>query len=152
MNARPRLAVAVAFAGTLLVAGCSPFTRVEDGDAMKDLNGTWTVAYIAGEEIKDKTVAPTITFDSATSTVSGNNGCNEFRGSYRFEGGKLKANVRETRMACPNDVAEAASKEIRTVLEEGAEVVKVSLGVGRVLLMKSDSGELRLFPPEAAAK
>jgi heat shock protein HslJ len=152
MNIRTRVATVALLAGALLTSGCSPFTRIDEGAGMKDLDGTWTVTYVAGEEIEDKSVVPTITFDSGNGKLSGNNGCNAFQGSYRFEGGKLKANVSETRKACPNEVATAASKEIRTVLEEGAEMVKVSLGVGRVLMMKSESAEIRLFPPEAAAK
>ncbi|NGX14780.1 META domain-containing protein [Wenzhouxiangella sp. XN24] len=150
MKFRTSMATAVLLGGALLLSGCNPFTRIDEGAAMKGLDGTWTVAFIAGEEIKDKSVVPTITIDSGNSTLSGHNGCNTFRGRYSFEDGKLKARLAETRMACPNDVATAASNEIRTVLDEGAEVVKVEMGVGRVLMFKSESAELRLFPPEAS--
>lgn len=93
-----------------------------------------------------------MTFNSAKSKLSGQDGCSKFEGRHTFENGKLKADVSGGGKGCPNKVATAASKEIKAVLKVGAEVVKVSLGVGRVLMMKSESAEIRLFPPEAKTK
>lgn len=152
MNIHPRVLTVLTLVAASMLSACMPFSKIEDSSGMTELKGTWTVAYIAGEEITDDSVVPTISFNPSKSTVSGFNGCNRFQGAYRFEGGMLKADVSETRQACPNAVATAASKEIRTVLEEGAEVVKVEIGAGRVLMLKSDSAEIRMRPPEAPGK
>ncbi|MBS3954741.1 MAG: META domain-containing protein [Methylomicrobium sp.] len=137
-------------AASLLLSACSPFTRVDRDDpkTLALLDGNWTVRYVAGKEIQD--VSPELNFDTTKGTLTGSDGCNRINGPITMQDGRLKAKVISTRMACTNETARAASQEINNLLSNGAEVVEVAMGKGRVLLMKNDSAEIRLIPTEYA--
>lgn len=145
MKARHRL-VALPLAAALLSA-CSPFTRIGgDANTAGKLDGSWAVRYVAGKEIPGP--HPVLRFDSATSTLSGSDGCNRISGRFSFEDGRLKARAASTRMACLNDTAARTSAAIHTLLGQGAEVVEVAVGAGRALLIKNAEAEIRLVPAE----
>jgi heat shock protein HslJ len=94
------------------------------------------------------TPKPTIVFNTGNNTVSGFDGCNNFKGSYTFVDGKLKAKVSGTRMACPNEAARGVSGQMANLFANGAEVVETSFMAGHVLLLKNSSAELRLGPSD----
>lgn len=145
MKARHRL-VALPLAAALLSA-CSPFTRIEgDAHTAGKLDGSWAVRYVAGKEIPKP--HPELRFDSAAGTLSGSDGCNRISGPFSFEDGRLKARAASTRMACLNETAASTSAAIHTLLGQGAEVVEVAVGAGRVLLIKNAEAEIRLVPAE----
>ena len=145
MKARYRLA-ALPLAAVLLSA-CSPFTRIEgDAHTAGKLDGSWAVRYVAGKEIPKP--HPELRFDSAAGTLSGSDGCNRISGRFSFEDGRLKARAASPRMACLNETAASTSAAIHTLLSQGAEVVEVAMGTGRVLLIKNAEAEIRLVPAE----
>jgi heat shock protein HslJ len=136
---------------SLLVSACTPFTRFEgDSKTLAKLDGNWTVKYVAGKQIHE--VSPKINFDTAKGTLTGHDGCNHINGKFTFDSGLLKSNVATTRMACPNDVARAASAEIHNLLTNGAEVVEIAIGKGHVLMLKNEAAEIRLIPGEYAGE
>ena len=102
--------------------------------------------YVAGKEIPKP--HPELRFDSAAGTLSGSDGCNRISGRFSFEDGRLKARAASTRMACLNETAASTSAAIHTLLGQGAEVVEVAVGAGRVLLIKNAEAEIRLVPAE----
>ena len=130
-----------------LLSACSPFTRIEgDTKTVGKLDGRWAVRYVAGKEIPRP--YPELRFDSAAGTLSGSDGCNRISGRFSFEDGRLKARAASTRMACLNDTAASTSAAIHTLLGQGAEVVEVAMGAGRVLLIRNAEAEIRLVPAE----
>ena len=144
MKARCRLALPLAAA---LLSACGPFSRTGgDGKAVDKLDGSWAVRFVAGKEIPGP--HPVLRFDSATSTLSGSDGCNRISGRFSVEDGRLKARAASTRMACLNDTAASTSAAIHTLLGQGAEVVEVAMGAGRVLLIRNAEAEIRLVPAE----
>ena len=145
MKTRYRLA-ALPLTAVLLMA-CSPFTRIQgDGKTLGKLDGRWAVRYVAGKEIPKP--HPELNFDSAAGTLSGSDGCNRINGRFSFEDGRLKARTASTRMACLGETAASTSAAIHALLGQGAEVVEVAMGTGRVLLIKNAEAEIRLVPAE----
>ncbi len=74
------------------------------------LEGTWQLNYITGPRIAfeglypDK--KPTIKFDFLTTTVSGNNSCNQYSGALGIDGKKINfkdAKMLMTMMACEGE-------------------------------------------------
>lgn len=130
-------------------AACTPFTKVKGDDktAVK-MDGSWTVLWSGGAQLEGVTPKPTIVFNTGNNTVSGFDGCNNFKGSYTFVDGKLKAKVSGTRMACPNEAARGVSGQMANLFANGAEVVETSFMAGHVLLLKNSSAELRLGPSD----
>lgn len=144
----PHLTTAARLVGaTLLLSACSPVTRIEgDSKTVGKLDGRWAVRYVAGKEIPGP--HPELNFDSATGTLGGSDGCNRINGRFSFEEGRLKARAASTRMACLSETAARTSAAIHTLLNNGAEVVEVAMGAGRVLLIKNAEAEIRLVPAE----
>ena len=147
MNRFRRAATAALVATAVALSSCTPFTRVSgDGSTLARLDGSWTVKYVAGKELQGVSQAPELVFDTDKGTVTGFDGCNRLNGTFTFDGGRLKAKTATTRMACPNDAARQASAAVADLLGNGAEVVEVALGQGRVLIIKNASSEIRLVP------
>lgn len=143
----PRLTAACLAGATLLLSACSPFTRIQgDSKTVGKLDGSWAVRYVAGKEIPKP--YPALTFDSAAGTLSGSDGCNRISGRFSFEEGRLKARTASTRMACLNETAASTSAAIHTLLDQGAEVVEVAMGAGRMLQIRNAEAEIRLVPAE----
>jgi heat shock protein HslJ len=128
---------------------CTPFTKIE-GDDKTDvkINGSWTVLWSGGAKLEGVTPRPTIVFNTTDSTVSGFDGCNNYKGTYSFVGKQLKAKVAGTRMACPNQAARAVSEQMASLFTNGAEVVDTSFMGAHVLMLKNSSAELRLGPSD----
>lgn len=131
----------------MLLSACSPFTRITGGsDTVGKLDGEWAVMYVAGKKLEG--VRPELKFDSSARTVSGFDGCNRINGTFTFDGDRLRARTASTRMACTSDAARQASREINDVLSNGSEVVEVSMGQGRVLMMRNSTAEIRMGPSQ----
>ena len=146
MNAN-RLISAVSVLGAVMVllSACTPFTKVGgDNKTLGKLGGSWVVRHVAGKDLAG--VRPELTFDTSKGTITGFDGCNRINGTFAFEGDRLKAKTASTRMACPNDPAHEASAAIHDLLNNGAEVVEVAMGQGRVLLMRNASAEIKMWP------
>lgn len=135
---RTRLAVLCAAA---LLASCMRITKIDGGNASR-IYGNWDV-WAAGEQ-KPEAVKPEITFDSGK--VYGFDGCNKFDGTYQFDGNTLRAKTTGTRTACPNEAATKASQAINDLLNNGSEVVEVSIEGVRVLGLRNRSAEIALVP------
>lgn len=143
MNASRRIAALSVIGAAVLLSACSPFTKVTgSADTVAKLDGEWAVMYVGGKKLEG--VRPELKFDSAKRAVSGFDGCNRLNGSFTFEGERLRAKTASTRMACPNDTARQASAEIHELLSNGAEVVEVAMGQGRVLMLKNAKAEIRM--------
>lgn len=151
MNLFRHAARATLVAAAVALSACTPFTRVSgDSSMLGKLDGNWTVKYVASKELQGVSPAPELVFDTAKGTVTGFDGCNRLNGTFTFDGGRLKEKTATTRMACPNDAAHPASAAVADLLGNGAEVVEVALGQGRVLLVKNASSEIRLVPSALA--
>lgn len=143
MKLRRPLAV-LPLAAALLTA-CSPLNHLAgDGMPAKRLDGRWAVRYVAGQEIPAP--YPELDFDAAAGTLGGSDGCNRLRGRFSLEDGRLQAHTASTRTACLNDAAARTSAAIHTLLGQGAEVVEVTMGTGRGLLIRNGGAEIRLVP------
>lgn len=130
---------------------CTPFTKVQEDDmTAAKINGSWTVLWSGGAKLKGVAQKPTIIFNTSDNSVSGFDGCNNYKGTYSFENGKLKAKVAATRMACANEAARAVSEQITDLFTNGAELVETSSKGGHVLLLKNSSAELRVGPSDQA--
>jgi len=128
---------------------CSPFTKIEgDKESIGKINGSWTVMWSGGAELKGVEPVPTIVFNTSDSSVSGFDGCNNFKGTYSFVDGQLKAKVTGTRKACPNETARAVSAQMENLFTNGAEVVETALFGANLLRLKNSSAELRLGPSD----
>ena len=78
-------------------------------NATSKLNGTWELNYITGSSIAFDGLypnkKPTITFDAAKNTLSGNTGCNSFNGPLKVDGNKISFTdpMAMTKMMCSGD-------------------------------------------------
>jgi heat shock protein HslJ len=141
--------VILAFCVAIGVAACTPFTKIQGDDKTAGkIDGSWTVLWSGGAELKGVDPKPTITFNTSDKSVSGFDGCNNFKGNYSFVDGQLKAKVAGTRKACPNETARAVSNQMANLFTNGAEVVESSFMGAHVLLLKNSSAELRLGPSD----
>lgn len=139
------LACSIAIGAT----ACTPFTKIKGDDkTAARIDGSWTVLWSGGAKLEGVTPKPTMVFNTGSNSVSGFDGCNNYKGGYSFDGGKLKAKVAGTRMACPNETARAVSEQMANLLTNGAEVVDTSFMGAHVLLLKNSSAELRLGPSD----
>jgi len=132
---------------------CTPFTKIQGDDkAEAKMNGSWSVMYVGKNKLEGVEPLPTIVFDTANNSISGFDGCNNFKGTYTFDNGYLKASVAGTRMACRSDAARNASGQVANLFENGAEVVEVSIARGYGLVMRNGSAELSLGPTDVLTK
>ena len=78
------------FIFALILCSCTSTKKMAD-DAL--FNGAWELEYLSGPRIAfdglypDK--KPKITFNKATSSVSGNNSCNGYSADYRLDGNEI---------------------------------------------------------------
>ncbi len=145
----------IAVAG--LVGACSsmtPFTRIDgtDPNLVAKMNGSWTVINTSGTKVEDLNPPATIVFNTADRSVSGFDGCNDFKGTYTFERGLLKANVAGTRRACTSQMATTVSNRINDLFRQGAEVVDTTFMSANVLMLKNASGDVRMGPTSVLQK
>jgi len=148
-------AAVLAMAG--LVGACSslnPFTRIDGTNAslLSKMEGSWTVLNTGGTKVEGVNPPPTIVFNTADRSVSGFDGCNDFKGSYSFEAGLLKANVADTRRACTSEMANTVSKRINDLFRQGAEVIDTTFMAANVLMLRNASGDVRMGPTSALQK
>jgi heat shock protein HslJ len=129
----------------IIMAACSPFTKIQGDDKTAAMiDGSWTVMWSGGAQLEGVDPTPNIIFNTSDNTVSGFDGCKNYKGTYSFVGGQLKAKVSGTRMACPSETAKAVSKQMANLFTNGAEVVETSLYGAHLLRLKNSSAELRL--------
>lgn len=150
-----RYVVPVAAAG--LLAACSamtPFTKIDGStpSALSRMEGSWTVINTGGTKLEGMQPPAVIVFDTSAGTVTGFDGCNEFKGPYTFERGLLKARVASTRRACSSDQARAVSQRIADLFRNGAEVVDTSFMGAHVLMLKNAAGDVRMGPTAVVEK
>lgn len=131
------------------ITACTPFTKVQGDDkSIAKIDGAWTVLWSGGAKLEGVTPKPTIIFNTSDNSVSGFDGCNNYKGTYSFVDGQLKAKVAGTRMACPNDAAKAVSAQMSDLFTNGAEVVETSFMRAHVLMLKNNTAELRVGPSD----
>jgi heat shock protein HslJ len=137
-----------------VVGACTPFTKIDgtNPSAFSKMQGSWTVMNTGGTPIEGMDRLPVIVFDTSKRTVSGFDGCNDFKGSYTFAEGRLKAQVAGTRKACTSDIARTISARISDLFTQGAEVVETSFMAGRVLMLTNSNGDVRMGPTEVLEK
>lgn len=156
MGKLTRSAAAVAVAAMLgACSSLTPFTTIDGTDASKLtlMNGHWTVMNLNGTEKTDGLNPPAvIEFDTASRSVSGFDGCNNFKGTYSFEGGLLKAKVAGTRSACGSELARTVSSRINDLLTNGATVFDTSIRGARILTLKNAGGDVRMAPTSLLQK
>ena len=83
---------------------------------------------------------------------SGIDGCNDFKGSYSFDQGLLKAKVSSTRRACTSDMARTISARLGDLFTKGAEVVDTSFMGAHVLMLRNAGGDVRMGSTEVLRK
>ena len=153
MNAKKIIRSSIGLGVVIALTACTLFTRIQgDADTLPKLNGDWLVKYVAGKPLAPMAKEPQMVFDTAHGTISGFDGCNPIRGSYTFEGGRLKAKIASGRLACTSDAAKQASAAINDLLTNGAEVVETALMKGHVLMLRNGTAEIRLAPTAAFVK
>ena len=91
-------------------------------------------------------------FDTRAKAVSGFDGCNDFKGSYSFDQGLLKAKVSSTRRACTSDMARTISARLGDLFTKGAEVVDTSFMGAHVLMLRNAGGDVRMGSTEVLRK
>jgi heat shock protein HslJ len=149
--------MAAALAATVLLGACSsmtPFTRIDGTNAalLPKIDGSWTVMNAGGTKVEGVSPPATIVFDTTTHSVSGYDGCNDFRGSYAFEQGRLKATVAGTRRACAGEMARMVSARINDLFTQGAEVVETHFMSANILMLRNANGDVRMGPTHVLQK
>lgn len=140
-----------------LVGACSsltPFTRIDGTNAavLPKMEGSWTVINTGGTKVEGLNPPATIVFNTADRSVSGFDGCNDFKGTFAFDAGLLKANVASTRRACTSEMANTVSKRINDLFRQGAEVVETTFMAANILMLKNAGGDVRMGPTSALQK
>ena len=140
-----------------LVGACSsmtPFTKLDGTDptALSKINGSWTVMNTGGTKVEGMDPPATVVFDTGSRSVSGFDGCNDFKGSYSFDRGLMKANLASTRRACTSDMARTISARINDLFSQGAEVVDTTFMGASVLMLKNANGDVRMGSTSALQK
>jgi heat shock protein HslJ len=148
-----RLAVlpaALLAAGTVLsLAGCGDETAVTAAGEENPLaTTTWTlVSYLddAGDQRAAIESAPSTLAFGDDGFVTGNTGCNSFRGSYELDGDRLSvASTGTTRAAC---VPPEASRQERAVLSGLTATIRYVVGEGELALLDGRGGRLLVYTP-----
>jgi heat shock protein HslJ len=159
MNILQSTSCALALATAGLLGACSssgsgsflnPFTKIDgtDPSVLAKMSGSWTVINTGGTQIENMDPPAVVVFNTADSSVSGFDGCNNFNGTYSFTEGRLKANVASTRRACTTDMARTVSTRLNALFGEGAEVVETSFMAANVLMLRNDNGDVRMGPTD----
>lgn len=161
MNAASLARAAAVLAIGGLLAACSgtsprltPFTKIDGSDpsVLAKMDGSWTVINTGGNKVEGMTPPAVMVFDTRGASVSGFDGCNDFRGSYTFEQGRLTARVQSTRRACTSELARTVSTRINDLLAQGAEVVDTAFMGANVLMLKNANGDVRMGPTDVLKK
>jgi heat shock protein HslJ len=144
------LPAALLAAGTVMsLAGCgdeAAMTAAGDEDPLATT--TWTlVSYLddAGDLRAAIESAPSTLAFGDDGFVTGNTGCNSFRGSYELVGDRLSvASTVTTRAAC---VPPEASRQERAVLSGLAATIRYVVGEGELALLDGRGGRLLVYAP-----
>ena len=144
-----KLLTSMAACTLIALTACSPFSKVQDDKvAAEKIDGSWSVLWSGGAKLEGLTPKPTIVINTSDKSISGFDGCNNYKGTYSFIDGKFKANVAGTRMACTSDLAKGVSTQMADLFTNGAEIAKITIMKGNIIVMKNSSAELRLAPTE----
>jgi heat shock protein HslJ len=111
------------------------------GEAASLLEGEWTIRSIGGRPVVARS-QPRVSFQG--NVISGTTGCNSFRGTHRFERGRLNAGpLATTRRGC---MPELAQQEERLLALFG-ERLTVSRNRGGRLVLTGRSGQTLVLAP-----
>jgi heat shock protein HslJ len=144
------LPAALLAAGTVLsLAGCGDEADLTAAGEENPLaTTTWTlVSYLddAGDQRAAIESAPSTLAFGDDGFVTGNTGCNSFRGSYELDGDRLSvASTVTTRAAC---VPPEASRQERAVLTGLAATIRYVVGEGELALLDGRGGRLLVYAP-----
>ena len=95
------------------------------------VEGDWTVISVLYDDaIRSVVVGTDLTADfAADGTISGNTGCNSFRGDYTLEGEKLRVGpLTATEVTCPTKEASEQEAGYLAALESAAQIAQASPG------------------------
>jgi heat shock protein HslJ len=102
--------IAIVFISCCLLAACNSSKKTNiDMKESEKLAGMWELNYISGTRIAFDGLypnkKPTITFDIAKNTVSGNSSCNNFNGPLKVKGNTISFTdpMAMTKMMCQGD-------------------------------------------------
>lgn len=157
-TAKTARSLAVLAVAALLAAcsgkGMTPFTKIDGSDpgVLGKMDGSWTVMNTGDTKAEGMTPPAVVVFDTRAKAVSGFDGCNDFKGSYSFDQGLLKAKVSSTRRACTSDMARTISARLGDLLTKGAEVVDTSFMGAHVLMLRNAGGDVRMGSTEVLRK
>ncbi len=123
-----------------IVLAISACAQIGEGGAWPDISGPWLVESIAGETLPAD-AGVTIAF-AADGSVSGNGGCNNYRGRYAYRKGVVTiSEVGSTMMACVE--AGRMEREATFHARLGAPFTIASAGA-HALTLSNDSGRIGL--------
>lgn len=133
----------------LMLGACTFFTVIgDDAGNLQKLDGRWVVLRIDDADTEELDPPASITFQTQSGTVSGFDGCNDFRGSFDVSDDLLTATVAGTRKACLNDLSRGVSSLLAELFAEGAKVGLSRFMGSRVLVLANDSSQIILAPEE----
>lgn len=101
----------------------STINRIENQNIASKLNGVWFLSTIEGSRAKDvfKGPIPSLSFDMATRSISGNGGCNTYNGSFTLVGNIYTPTpLATTMMACAHQNQEG---KLLTLLGERSTLI-----------------------------
>jgi len=118
------------------------FKKTTAAAGTTELQGSWQLTYISGPKITfdglypDK--KPFIKFDQAEERFSGNNSCNSYTGTLKFNGNTIDFTVPiiSTEMACPGSGEAVYMNTLKKVNSWSVEGNVLTLSMGDVMVMK----------------
>lgn len=138
--------LAQALVAILIGVVAQPLARAA-GDA-SDLTGTdWVLNRLSGSALGDEH-AITIRFE-AHGELSGDDGCNRYRGSYRVDGSSIRIsdNIAATRRACGAEVERRAARYAATLVRAAS----FASGERRLTLRDASGNDIAVFDASAPA-
>ncbi|MCH5597363.1 META domain-containing protein [Niabella ginsengisoli] len=105
------------------------------------LNGSWEVDYISGPRIAFNGLypnkKPTITFNLPDTIATGNSSCNNFRVSFKLDGGNIKFGMpMSTKMACEGQGESTFFKTLQTINKFSISENTLTLIMGDIAVMR----------------
>lgn len=129
-----------AFVAILIVLLAQPLAGAA-GDASALTETDWVLSRLSGGALGGAR-AITIRFE-AHGALSGDDGCNRYRGSYRVDGASIRIsdNIATTMRACEADVEQRAARYAKMLV--GA--ASFAMGEGRLTLRDASGSEIAMF-------
>lgn len=114
----------------------------QDTQSTPTLGGTWELDYISGSKIAFEGLypgkKPLVTFDTESSKVSGNTGCNTFNGKLATTGNRISFAdpMATTRMMCPGEGEQAFLETLKKVNAYAIHNNTLTLLMGDMAMMR----------------